>query len=174
MSWQNNNQHLRDWCRPTSMSATIVCPLSMMMVLILKVNDDIKPVDITREMNDKNFWGLCVCHNQNVSTVNDESHNGQRTDNSTDRATPDRHPLTVVIVRKCSYVWVTRGGLWIKYPPRQWLGATKLRNLLRLPFSLFNPLFGLAGQGGDPDMHNVPQNFAESLVCLLPTVLIVF
>ena len=61
---------------------------------------------------------------------------------------PTRHPLTVVIVRKCSYVWVTRGGLWIKYPPRQWLGATKLRNLLRLPFSLFNPLFGLAGQRG--------------------------
>ena len=89
MSWQNNNQHLGDWCRPTSMSATIVCPLSMMMVLILKVNEDIKLVDITREMNDKNFWGLCVCHNQNVSTVNDESHNGQRTDNSTDRATPD-------------------------------------------------------------------------------------
>ena len=71
------------------MSATIVCPLSMMMVLIVKVNEDIKLVDITREMNDKNFWGLCVCHNQNVSTVNDESHNGQRTDNSTDRATPD-------------------------------------------------------------------------------------
>ena len=37
------------------MSATIVCPLSMMMVLILKVNEDIKLVDITREMNDKNF-----------------------------------------------------------------------------------------------------------------------
>ena len=53
MSWQNNNQHLRAWRRLTSVSATIVCPLSMMMVLILQVNDDIKPVDI--KMNDKSF-----------------------------------------------------------------------------------------------------------------------
>ena len=42
------------------------------------------------------------------------------------------------------------------------------------PFQPFQPsVWTGRAASGDPDMQ-VPQNFAESLVCLLPTVLIVF